>query len=259
MTHTGFISLILFLLSLLFGITFTGCGYGGNGNIQVERREVGSFKTVVIEEGGSGPDFTINGRRLSGFKIKLLKDTVEYVSLEYDENLLHHIKTETVGGRLIIRPKKMLFSRRDINVSVHYVNIERIEASAFADITFGNPYEGKRLQIEMAGACRLKGEVYADVLDMDMAGLAEVDLDGKTRKMKGEFAGSGNYRGFGLITDTCILDISGAADAQTNVLQYLKVDVAGAGNVTYRGNPKVEQEVVGTGEVRRSDKADDNH
>lgn len=252
MRHISIISLILLLLSLLFGVTFTGCGYNGNGKVTVERRDVGPFRSIVVEQDGTGMGFVFGANHRSDFQIKLVKDTVEYTTIEYDENLLHHIKTESVNERLIIRSQKELFSKRDIHVNVHYVNLDKIDAHSFAEIVFTNPYRGERLAMDLTGACDVKGEVFADAVDIDVSGAADLDLSGKVRKFKGKFTGAGNYRGFGLITDTCILDVSGAADAQVHVLNYLKVDASGATDVVYRGSPKVDQDISGAGEVKAS-------
>lgn len=251
MRHISIISLILLLLSLLFGV---GCGYNGNGIVKVERREVGSFKSIVVDQDGGGGGFLFGRNERSDFRIKLVKDTVEYTTIEYDENLLHHIKVESVNDKLIIRSQKDLFSKRDIHVNVHYVNLDQIDVHSFADVVFSNPYHGSRLGVDVSGACNIRGEVFADVVDMDISGAADVDLSGKVRKLKGEFSGAGTYKAFGLITDTCILDISGASEAQLHVLHYLKVDVSGAGDVEYRGRPRVDQNISGAGNIRASEK-----
>ena len=181
MRHTSIISLILLLLSLLFGLSFTGCGYQGNGIVKVERREVGSFNSLLVEQesGGTGP--VIGQNEYSGFRIKLIQDTVEYTTIEYDENLLHHIKTESVNGKLIIRSRKSLLSKRDIHVNVHYINLEHIDATSFAEIIFATPYHGSRLGMDLTGASDIKGEVFADVLDIDVSGAADLNLKGKAQ------------------------------------------------------------------------------
>lgn len=246
-------SLLMYLLALLFGISCAGCGHSGNGNIKVERRNVGSFRSLVIERQHGGPsNLMFNEGDGSNFKIKLIKDTAEYTTVEYDENLIHHVKTESVNGKLIIRTRKNLFSKRDIHINVHYVNLDNIDAGVWADITFANPYHGEKLDINISGAGNISGEVFADVLNMDLTGASDLKLSGKSRRVSGSFTGSGNYQGFGLISDTCILDISGAADAQVHVLRYLKVGVSGAGNVEYMGTPKIDQNITGAGSVHRS-------
>lgn len=253
MKHISIMSLLMYLLALLFGISCAGCGHTGNGNIKVERRNVGSFHSLVIEQQNGGPsNFVFAEGDGSGFKIKLIKDTVEYTTVEYDENLIHHVKTESVNDRLIIRTRKNLFSKRDIRINVHYINLDNIDASVWADITFATPYHGKKLDINISGAGQVSGEVFADVLEMDLSGGSYLNLGGKSRRVSGNFTGSGNYKGFGLISDTCILDISGAADAQVHVLKYLKVGVSGAGNVEYMGSPKVDRDISGAGSVHQS-------
>jgi len=249
MKHISILSLLMLLLTLLFGIT--GCrNYKGNGVVAVEKRSVGSFHSVLIEQ-ESGVGFSFGKMDVSGYRVKLIQDTVESVSIEYDENLMHHIKTESVNGKLIIRAKKHLYSKRDININIYYKELDHVDASSFANIIFATPYQGKNLKVELSGACELEGEVYAERLSMDVAGAADINITGKVRKMKGEFSGAGTLNAFDLQTDTCMLDIAGAADAKISVAQYLKLDVAGAGEVVYKGNPQIDQDIAGAGESKR--------
>ena len=249
MRHISILSLLMLLLTLLFGIT--GCGnYRGNGVVTVEKRAVGSFHSVLIEQ-ESGTGFSFGNVNVSGFRIKLIRDTAESVSIEYDENLMHHIKTESVNGKLIIRTKKHLYSKRDINVNIYYKELDHMDASSFAKIIFATPYEGENLKVEFSGACELEGKVYAERLIMDVSGAADINITGKVRKVKGEFSGAGTLNAFDLLTDTCTLDIAGAADAKVNVAQYLKVEVAGAGEVVYKGNPQIDQDIAGAGSIKR--------
>jgi hypothetical protein len=249
MRHISILSLLMLLLTLLFGIT--GCGnYKGNGVVEVERRSVGSFHSVLVEQ-ESGVGFSLGKVNVSGFRIKLIKDTAESVSIEYDENLMHHIKTESVNDKLIIRTKKRLYSKRDIHINIYYKELDHIDASSFARIIFATPYEGKDLKVSLSGACGLEGEIFAERLSMDVSGAADINIKGKVRKVKGEFSGAGTLNAFDLLSDTCMLDIAGAADAKVSVAQYLKVEVAGAGEVIYKGDPTIDQNVAGAGDIKR--------
>lgn len=253
MKNTSIISLILLLLSLLFGISFSGCGYRGNGNVTVEKRQLGSFKTVVIDQEGGMNGLTFGENRMSTIELKLVHDTAEYASIEYDENLMHHIKTETVNERLIIRTGKPLYSKRNIHVNIHYKHIEHIEASSLVDIVFANPYHGKTLSLNLSGASDLTGGIFADELLLDVSGAADITLSGKLRKLQGDLSGASDIQAYGLVTDTCMLNISGAGDAEVHVLNFLKVDVSGSATVNYKGNPQVVKEISGAGDVEKAE------
>lgn len=254
MRHISILSILMFLLTLLFGISLLGCGYKGNGKVIVERRNVGTFKSVVIEQESQANGLSFGTNKVSGFNIRLIQDSVEYTSIEYDENLMHHIKTQSVNNQLLIQTKKTLYSNRDIYVNVHYKQLEKIDASSFAEIVFATPFHGNKLKINLTGACDIKGEVFVENLDMNITGAADIEIKGSTRKMKGDFSGAGNLDSFGMKTDSCFIDITGAADAKVHALQYLKVDVSGAGEVVYKGSPLVVKNITGAGEVRKSKK-----
>lgn len=253
MRHINILTLLLLLLSLLFGMSLVGCGYKGNGNVTVERRHVGKFNSVLIEQQGvSG--LSLGSERVSGFLVRFIQDTAEYASIEYDENLMHHIKTQSVNNRLLIRTQKALYSKHDISINIHYKQLHTIDASSFAQIIFATPFRGNTLDINLTGACDIKGKVYANRLNMDITGASDIKLEGQVRKMKGDFSGAGSLSSFGLKTDSCILHISGAAEAKVNVAEYLKVDASGAAEVVYKGSPVVVQDISGAGEVIKSKK-----
>lgn len=252
MKHTSLLTLLYMLMALLFGVAVMGCGQHGNGKIIVEKRMLGSFNEVEIGEESNVAGFNFGNSKVSGFHIKLIKDTVEYATIEFDENLMHHIETESVNNTLIIHTDKTLYSKRDININVHYKEIDHINATSFAEIIFATPYQGDRLRLNVSGTCEMAGSVFANALDMDITGAAEIDLKGKVKSMRGEISGAGTLNGFELLTDTCRMDITGAGEVKLNVQDYLKVGVTGAAEVTYKGSPMVEQHVTGAGEIKKA-------
>jgi hypothetical protein len=57
----------------------------------------------------------------------------------------------------------------------------------------------------------------------------------------------------GLVSDSASLQVSGAGKAFVNAAKTLKVEIAGAGVVTYLGDPKIEQEISGVGRISRAE------
>lgn len=246
MKQISLISILLFLLSLLFGV---GCGYKGNGNITVENRTVGSFSKIRIEQQSPG-GLVFGEQRLSGFNIKLVQDTLEAVSVEYDDNLIHHVKTEAVNGTLIIKLKRPLYSRRDVNVRVHYRTLSALEGLAFGQVIFANTCSADVLKIDLSGACNMEGPLQVNELMLDVSGASEIRLTGQARKVRADLSGAADYQAFQLQTDTCYLDISGAGDARVFVRSFLQIDASGAADIQYRGNPVLQQDVSGAVDIK---------
>lgn len=247
MKHTSIISLILLLLSVLFGLS--GCGYNGNGNIQVENREVGSFSKVKISQSSSVSGLTFGEVHMATFSVTFIPDSVEFVSIEFDENLLHHIKTETVNEVLNIRINKALRSRRDVQVHVHYKTLSALDASGASEIVFSPAYHGESLFIDISGASELQGSFFCKRLEAELSGASDLELKGKVQSFRGDFSGASTFNGFELLTDTCMLDLSGASDVEISVSQQLKVDASGASTIYYKGNPSVVSDVSGAAEL----------
>ena len=62
---------------------------------------------------------------------------------------------------------------------------------------------------------------------------------------------AGNVKNFGLTSRETIVTIDGAADVEVTATELLDVQINGAGEVRYRGNPAtVNTNINGAGEVR---------
>ena len=58
-----------------------------------------------------------------------------------------------------------------------------------------------------------------------------------------------SLHGFGLETQSAIVEIRGSGDAEIHAVNSLDVKISGSGNVTYRGNPGLNVKISGSGKV----------
>jgi hypothetical protein len=85
-----------------------------------------------------------------------------------------------------------------------------------------------------------------------IAGSGKIVIDGKARDMEARISGSGNIRGVDFEVEKCRVKIAGSGDVEISVKDELDVNIAGGGNVRYRGNPtKVNSHASGSGNVRK--------
>ena len=105
------------------------------------------------------------------------------------------------------------------------------------------------LKIDGAGNARFE-ELYANKLETDINGSAEVKLEGEVDVQKININGAARFDALDLLSKDCEIVVNGAAEATVYVTEGLDVTVDGAGKVKYDGSPEnVEKHVSGLGEL----------
>jgi hypothetical protein len=99
-------------------------------------------------------------------------------------------------------------------------------------------------------ASQLTGPKFA----LEGTGASRVNLDGNIDQLLADLTGASNLKADGLQTKTAEISVQGAGNAEVAVAEKLKVAIAGAGKVTYSGNPPtIEKHISGVGSIRHKD------
>lgn len=206
-----------FALALLL----TGCGLGGirgNGQIVTDQRTIGDFNE--LEAGGM---FEIDWR-----------DGPAGLSITTDQNLLEDIESQVSDNHLRLRTHGHFWPTRGVKVIVSSPTRNGARLSGAVDLT-AKQLAGAKFYFESTGAAKLRLDGAVDELLADMTGASELDAAN-------------------LHTKTAEISTTGAADADLNVSDSLKVSITGAGKVTYSGNPPhIEKHITGAGSIRHRD------
>ncbi len=85
-----------------------------------------------------------------------------------------------------------------------------------------------------------------------IAGSGKIIIDGNAREMKTSISGSGSVRGENFVVDKCDIKVAGSGSVSIHVKDELNVNIAGSGDVRYKGDPKrVNSSAAGSGTVRK--------
>jgi Putative auto-transporter adhesin, head GIN domain len=228
-------------LSLLAGLA-AGCGLSvvsGSGNIVNEDRDVSGFNAVTLA--GSGD-------------LMLTQGETESLTIEADDNLLPHIKSEVRNGTLVIgfdhdnwdtiyRPSQ----RIKYHLSVKDLNAVTVSGSG--DITTAS-LNADQLALTVSGSGNIRiDQLQANGLTYTLSGSGDADLAGEAGEQNVKISGSGNYRAGDLSSQTVTVGISGSGDATVWAQDSLDVNISGSGSVSYYGQPKTSTNVAGSGHV----------
>jgi hypothetical protein len=142
---------------------------------------------------------------------------------------------------------------RSPRITINFINLERIEAAGSVRFT-ANTLKTDDLRMDFSGACTLSiSDLQAARLRLDGAGAIKAELTGNVAAQFIDLSGASSYQAGGLVSESAVLQVSGAGKALINASKTLKVEISGAGVVQYLGNPKLEQEISGVGKITRRD------
>lgn len=210
----------------------------GSGNVITEARDVSGFDQVILM--GHGDMIITQG-------------TEESMTIETDDNLMEHIRTEVRDGKLYVEfPRNTTLDPSDkiifrINVT-ELTGIEASGAGLFEIASLTTP----GLDITFNGAARIAVQsLTADDVSVEINGTGDVELAGEVDSQRIVISGLGKYAAPNLKSDDASIRIAGAGDVVVRAASSLSVEIEGGGRVGYYGSPNVIQDVQGGGRIEK--------
>ncbi len=251
---------IFFPLIVLLAIALSACNLtvlSGSGKIVSSNRPVSGFTRLVLDVPGD---------------LILTQGDKESLSIEGDDNLLEHIKSEVDGGELHIylAPEDgMIEPSKTIRYHLSVKNLEqvtlngsgKIMAASFkseqfavnvngsGEITFGS-LQATNLSLGMNGSGNVNvTNLSADDVQATVSGSGEYLLEGKATRQHISIVGSGKYNAHSLQSTQTDISISGSGEGQIWAVEKVNITIVGSGKVGYLGKPNVTQQISGSGNI----------
>lgn len=210
--------LIGFALSLVSGCNFVffSNAIPGSGVPLTEVREIPDFHAVRIEGSGDLEIQVTDGTRCE---------------ITCDDNLMEHVLTDVADGTLVIKYNQNVGPKVGLTIKLHSKAID---------------------SIQIAGASKATvRDVDADAMAVEVAGAADVTMEGRAESTEITIAGAGDVNSLDLASKSVKVSISGSGEVQVSAVDSLDVTIAGSGSVRYRGEPTVKKSIFGSGTVER--------
>ena len=230
---------IIVAVSLMF--VLSACNVvTGNGNVTDEVFDFTDFSEIEVD--GVGDVFIEVGE-------------VESVIIRTDENLQERMKAELRGDTLYIGQQdgNNVMNSSEITFLITVVELNSVVVSGAGNLTIDG-IEGDSLELDLNGATDTTlRDIDVDSLSIEISGAGGASASGQAESLTVDIRGVGEFSGFDLITDTAEITISGAGSAEVNVNDALTGSISGVGDLSYRGNPSVDVEQDGLGDVSADD------
>lgn len=204
------------------------------------------------------------------FGITLEQSDTQRVEVTSQQNIIDDLKRNVSGGvwDMSLRDNQC-YNNVDITIRIWIPDLQEIESSGSADIVINSFDSLSNLNIDLSGSGRVfqsgvlnidnqfsvvtsgSADMVANFnardFSMDISGSGSAKLSGSTTSESFDISGAGNIDAFDLVSDTCIVRVSGSGDLDVTVNEFLDVKISGSGNVRYMGTPMIVDDITGSG------------
>ena len=185
---------------------------------------------IVVTEVRAVAGFT--GVRVSGGHTVVVEQAeVEGAEVTTDDNLVAFVRTDIIGGTLVVSidPQVRLRPTEPLIVRIHARELSTLIAS---------------------GAVSLDADIGSvPELNVQVSGVSLVWVTGSAEWLHLQISGVTAYHGFGVESDSALVTASGVNLAELWVHDRLEVDGSGVSTVRYRGDPSVIARLGGASTV----------
>lgn len=220
-------------------VTFIVCliALGFQASSQVVRGS-GNVKTVVRELSGFN-ELIVHG----SFELILQQGEQEGVRIETDDNLAELFQTRIEGQKLFINMLADVRKSSAMNVYVSIKELNRILLLNDIRLKSESVIHFDKLRIFSGGLSEINIEVYAAELDLELTDGTYAYFKGFSEKLNIEIHDETELNAFDLEAETCSVLSSGLTETSINVTKDLKLQVTGASNVYYTGEPTISERI----------------
>jgi len=238
----------IFLFSILVIVLASSCDQinrkrvSGNGNVQTQNRELGSFSGIDVD---------------NALSVTLKQDATQSVRIEADENLQKYIHVEVKDGILHVWQENntSISPSKKIKVFVSAPTINKLDVSGASELlTDGRLTATSPLEIDLSGASSMNLDIKAPSVNIDVEGASGLTIRGETRDLDADASGASTIRAYDLLAENTKADASGASHADVFASVKIEADASGASGIRYKGNATVNNvHESGAGSVKKVD------
>ncbi|UOR06285.1 DUF2807 domain-containing protein [Hymenobacter aerilatus] len=219
-----------------------------NGNVKVNIDiPKAEFPTDFNSYGDGRRTYSFNDFRTiqanGAYRVLVRQGSEFKVEAAGEDRDLRDLQISTNGNELLIRHHERGFwsnwkgNRNPVLVRVTMPAIDKLELNGACQADVAGFNEARNLNVEQNGACAATLAVNATRLSLDLSGACQTTLRGQANDLVVDGSGACQVDALGLTARTANFDLSGASNAKARVQESLKVDLSGASEVKYAGNP----------------------
>lgn len=185
-------------------------------------------------------------------EIIIKKGESQIIEIESAQNVIDRILSDSDfdGDKWDIEIKGCS-NVEDVKIYATLVDLESLDISGAGSIvTEGvfSPIDKINLEIDGSGVMDIQ-LATVDKVDIEISGSGLIAVSGVCHDESIEIDGNGTINAFDLISTNCRAEIDGNSNIQVYVEEFLNIDFDGSGTLCYRGNPTLNLDINGNGQV----------
>ena len=227
---------LVFLALLLINCSKNQVVVGSN-NIITQEKQLSAYDRIEV---------------LGSYDVIFTDGEVGKIKIKAPDNILPLIQTEVSDGLLRIDTGKNRYKVKEPIIIYVPVDsrLKQLVIKGSADIYTEKNLETKALEVDVYGSGDVRLQVDASSLALKIDGSGDIRVGGKTDNLSININGSGDVEVPNLKAEKAVININGSGGVSAYVTEDVDVSIAGAGDVTVKGNPKkVKQKINGSGRV----------
>lgn len=204
---------------------------------------------LASQPGGSRQKRDITGFHAisvtAGIDLYLTQKNTEEVFVEAEPDMLDKIITKVEGGILKIYMKEKSWFNLSRNneprkVYVSFKTLDRLDASAGADINSQSTLKFDKLKVEASSGADVTLELEANELYVGSSSGSDIRVKGKSTTIQADASSGSDINASELEAKQCQASVSSGSDIRVNVTEVLDASASSGGDIIYYGNPKTK-------------------
>ena len=208
----------------------------GNGNLVTSERTVSKFNE--ISSGGSS-------------EIRFHVSPEYRVDVTTDSNLVDIVTTGIRNNVLNIGFKRGSYSSTRIQVDVYCPTLTGVSISGSGSFTGNDTIVTSTFDSNVSGSGEIIGTIECNNFSANISGSGKIAITGGGKNSDINISGSGIFNGNNFAINNATVHVRGSGKAIIFVSENLSVVISGSGEVDYRGNPKIESKIYGSGRTKK--------
>ncbi len=227
---------------LILAVSITSCkkhlfnSIRGKGATVTETRNISGFNKISLSIDGD---------------VIYVQDSVYFVEITAQQNIVDVITTDINGGELEIDSKRWIRKHNGIKIVVHSPELYAMDLSGSGSMESSSNIVTTTLKLNVSGSGNIKlASVQGAELKAEISGSGNIVVSGgAVTNQKVDISGSGNVEMDGLPASISDAEISGSGSISVWAVNQLNAKISGSGNIRYRGNPIVNTNISGSGSL----------
>lgn len=230
------------IAAVLLTVTVSSCKKNifnsivGKGGTVTETRQVTGFNSI---------DLSIDAN------VEYTQDSIYYVEISGQENVLEVLTMEVSGGELEIDFSKWVRKHSNITIIIHSPEIKELEVSGSGNIETFGPINTTDMDLDVSGSGNITvTSLNTSDMEAKISGSGNIYVNGgAVTNQEVKISGSGNIDFEYLQATNSACKISGSGSMKVWVTTQLDATISGSGDIKYTGSPIVNTHISGSGSV----------